>query len=134
MSEKTHPKTIQFVSWKKHKVDQALTQVEPVVNDFVDDLLFETVLDFCRQKYGFPQALPIHEILQNEPVVPKSPFMIEQVQFENPETRRTQKCPICHETCDGSRYTFHLSNKNHYKDGNSLDIVAKTLEDVVAPH
>jgi hypothetical protein len=104
-------KQIHFVSWKKHKVEQALTQVDAVCDGFIDDLIFETVIDVCRQRFGYPAARPIREIIQNEPVVPRSPFRVDQLRFDTPEQARPQKCPVCHETVDAARFTGHLHEK-----------------------
>jgi hypothetical protein len=122
------PKQIYFVSWRKHKVEQALTQVDAICNGFIDDLIFETVIDVCRQRFGYPAALPIREIIQNEPVVPRSPFRVEQVHFETPEMSRQQKCPVCHETVDAARFTYHLAVRC-FREAKAMEICAKFFED-----
>jgi hypothetical protein len=107
-------KVIQFVSWKKHKVEQALTEVDNICNSFIDDLIFETVIDVTRQSHGYPAALPIRQLIRPEPIVPESPFLVDQLQFEVPTvegSRRPQECPVCHDRCDAARFTYHLASK-----------------------
>jgi hypothetical protein len=104
-------KQIHFVSWKKHKVEQALTQLDSLCNSFIDELIFETIIDVARQSHGYPAALPIRQLIQTEPVIPESPF---QFEFEVPAvegTRRVQKCPVCGESFDAARFTYHLASK-----------------------
>jgi hypothetical protein len=69
------------VSWKKHKGEQALTQVDSICDSFIDDFIFDIISDECRHSYACPAALPIRQIIQNERVVPQSPFPMHQLQF-----------------------------------------------------
>jgi hypothetical protein len=102
-------KEVHFVSWKKHKVALALSQVDSICDTFLDDLIFETVLDSCRER-AFPRPSPLREILDPTTVGPQWPYEKDQ-RFDTGEMRRLQKCPVCHETCDAGRFTSHLSSK-----------------------
>ena len=120
------PKSIHFVSWKKHKLDQALTQVDGVYNDYVDEITFETVIDFFRKQYGYPQALPVNEITQNEPIIPQSPY---NLTFDSPGLARKQRCPVCHEEIDSPRFTYHLAGKCFSECKNQLEVISKYFEE-----
>ena len=89
------PKAIQFVSWKKHKLDQALKQVDGVYNDFVDEITFKTVIDFFRKELGFPKSLSVNELIANEPIVP--PFPYKDLMLDSAPLPRRQVCPVCKE-------------------------------------
>ena len=119
------PKHIYFVSWKKHKVDQALSHVNDICDGFFNDLLFETIIDVFRLDYGFPGALPVQEIIQNEPIVPASTY---NINFETQVINRTQKCPVCHENVDASRFTSHLSSKCFKDCPNKMEVVSRFFE------
>jgi hypothetical protein len=120
-------KEIHFVSWKKHKVEQTLTQVDSICDSFIDELIFEAITDECRHSYGYPAALPIRQIIQNEPVVPQSPFPMHQLQFEVPEGRRQQLCPVCQATCDAARFTSHLASKC-FQNAKPLEVCLRYFE------
>ncbi|OHS93691.1 hypothetical protein TRFO_40055 [Tritrichomonas foetus] len=107
-SMEKQPKSIHFVSWKKHKLDRALTQVDNVCNNIFDGIIFETIIDHYREQYGYPGSLPVSSIIQSEPIIPPSPY---KFYFETAALARTQKCPVCNENVDASRFTYHLATK-----------------------
>lgn len=111
-------KKIYFVSWKKHKVEQALTQTEAICDSFISDLIFETIIDYFREKFGYPGALPICSITQNEPIIPQPLGEPIQSKLDITDIRRFQRCPICGEQVDGPRFTSHLEEGcfNNEKD------------------
>lgn len=119
------PKSIHFVSWKKHKLDQALTQVDGVYDNFVDEVTFETIIDFFREKYGYPQAYPVYDIKKNEPIIPQSPY---DLPFKSPELPRKQRCPVCLEEFDSARFTYHMSGKCFNECKNRIEIISKYFE------
>ena len=122
-------KRIHFVSWKKHKVDQALTQVDNVYQSFIDELIFETVLDCCRASpAGYPQALPISDITCNEQVLPPLPLTF---QFEARETQRPQICPVCKERVPAN-FTAHLHEKCFTRLTKKLDVCVQYFEEANA--
>lgn len=100
-------KHIHFISWKHNKLEQAMTQIDAVKDDIISDLIFETIIDCCRSTQGYPDAPSVQSLTQNFPIIPPLPF--DQLQFEVPEIRRTQKCPICQEQVDAPRFTAHLA-------------------------
>ena len=107
--ETTKPKQIFFVSWKQHKLDLAKSHVNDIIDDMMNDAIFNTIIDYCRKKYGFPNALPLRDITANDPVIPNSPEMLDQPtvgasQFE----RSPQTCPVCQATIDARLFTSHL--------------------------
>ena len=119
------PKRIFFVSWKKHKVDQALSQVDNICDTFINELLFESIMDYFRQEYGYTHATTVYQIIQNETVLPNlnNPF-----QFETPVIPRSQYCPICHETIDASRFTSHLMTKCFKDCKDKMEVLQKFFE------
>ena len=121
-------KKIHFVSWKKHKAEQALSQVDAIFESIVGDLVFETIIDYYRQKYGYPNALPVHKILQNEPVIPEPPEQSLQFRFETTEVRRFQRCPVCKEQIDGPRFTAHLEERCFKDSSRKIEIISKYFE------
>ena len=77
----------------------------------MDDIIFETVIDFCRRKYGFPGAIPVREIIANEPAIPNCPKSLGQPTFgQIPQERSYQMCPICEQSHDARLYTSHLES------------------------
>lgn len=109
MSEEVHPKQIFLVSWKQHKLDLAKQHIHEIASLFMDEIIFNTVIDYCRQKYGFPEALPLSEITANEPVLPNASAGSDQNTYENNDTiRRPQTCPVCNDTVDARLFTSHL--------------------------
>ena len=106
LDPKWEKKHITFINWKHAKAEQALTQVDAIKDDIIDNLIFETIIDYCRQKFGSPDPPTIRELTNTSPSVPSLPLPI---RFEVPEIRRTQTCPICKESHDASRFTAHLS-------------------------
>lgn len=119
------PKKILFVSWKKHKVEQALSQIDNVCNVFINELLFESIIDFFREK-SYPKAVPVYPIIQNEPVIPN--LHENNLRFETPVIPRPQKCPICHETMDASRFTSHLVTKCFKECKDKMEVIHKFFE------
>jgi hypothetical protein len=126
-TEGLRTKRIHFVSWKRQKVEQALTQLDSVCDSFIDQLIFEAVMDVARQSHGYPAALPIRQLIQINPILPDSPFRLE---FDVPTvegSRRPQECPVCHERCDAARFTFHLASKC-FGGPKTVDVVLKYFE------
>ncbi|KAK8866817.1 hypothetical protein M9Y10_009785 [Tritrichomonas musculus] len=121
------PKTIQFVSWKKHKLDQALKQVDGVYNDFVDEITFKTVIDFFRKELGFPKSLSVNELIANEPIVP--PFPYKDLMLDSAPLPRRQVCPVCKEEIDAPRFTNHLAGKCFSDCKNQLEVITKYFND-----
>lgn len=120
------PKRIYFVSWKKHKVDQALTQVDNICTDFINELLIESILDLFKTDYGCPGAISVSKIIQVDPVIPQlkdDPF-----NFDTPIISRSQRCPICHDTIDASRFTSHLITKCFKECKDKMEILRKYFE------
>ena len=115
------PKSIRFVSWKKHKLDQALTQIDGVYENYGD----ETIVDFFREKFGYPQALPVYDIIKVDPIIPKSPY---DLALKPTELPRRQKCPVCLEEFDSARFTYHLSGKCFTDCKNRNEIISKYFE------
>ena len=101
-------------------------QVDNICDDFINELLFESILDFFRQKYGYPRAIPISQIIQNEPVVPQLPESA--FHFETPVISRSQRCPICHDTIDASRFTSHLVTKCFKECKDKMEVLRKFFE------
>lgn len=110
--ESRRPKQIHFVSSKKHKVDEAMRQVDDVCNGFIDDIIFEVIIDVFREK-AFPKSgsVSIADMIYNEPIfTPLEPF-----DFKPEEMKRGQKCPRCRiqkpdgRDIDAGRFTFHLA-------------------------
>ena len=123
-------KTIHFVSWKKHKVDQALTQIDNVYESFIDSVIFENILDVLRSR-AFPAPLPVRYLIANEPVLPPSH---RQLQFEANEMRRQQRCPVCKELIDAPRFTKHLEEKcfrNVASEAERISVCRKYFEEEV---
>jgi hypothetical protein len=114
-------KEIHFGSWNKHKVEQALAQVDGICDSFIDELIFEAIGDECRHSYGYLAALPIRQITQNKLVAPQSLLPMHQLQFEVPENRRRQPCPVCQAICDATRFTSHLASKS-FQNAKPLEV------------
>jgi hypothetical protein len=122
-------KEVHFVSWKKHKVALALSQVDSICDGFIDDVIFETVLDACRER-AFPRPDPLSEILDPNVVGPQWPYEKDQ-RFDTGEIRRQQKCPVCHETVDAGRFTSHLAGRC-FSNSKPLEVSLKFFEDELA--
>ncbi|KAH0786778.1 hypothetical protein GPJ56_009307 [Histomonas meleagridis] len=121
-------KKIHFVSWKKHKAEQALIQVDSVLESLVSDLIFETIIDYYRKRYGYPNALPVQKILQNEPVIPEPPDKRPPFKLETTDARRFQRCPVCGEQIDAPRFTAHLEERCFKNSPGKLEIIARYFE------
>lgn len=119
------PKKILFVSWKKHKVEQAISQIDNICDVFINELLFESIIDFFREK-SFPKACPVYQMIRNEPIIPN--LRETQLPFETPVIPRQQKCPICHETLDASRFTSHLATKCFKECKDKMEVLHKFFE------
>lgn len=120
------PKSIHFVSWKKHKLDQALTQVDSVFNDYIDEITFETIIDFFRNSYGFPKPDPVYELTNSESIIPKPDY---NLPFDPCGIGRKQRCPVCKEEIDSPRFTYHLASKCFNECKNRIEIISKYFEE-----
>lgn len=113
-------KQIHFVSWKKQRAAQALTQTDSVCDSLISDLIFEAVIDYVREKFGYPGALPIRSITQNEPVLPSPRGAPISCTLDTTDVRRIQKCPVCGEQIDGPRFTAHLEEECFPRAGDRI--------------
>lgn len=98
------PKEIHFVSWKKHKLEQAIPEIDAVYQDFVDEMTFETVMDFFKS-FGFPAAQNIYDITRTDQMFPP---ITHRNTFDAITLPRKQKCPVCQEEVDCQKFTDHL--------------------------
>jgi hypothetical protein len=96
---------IPVVNYRKQKLERALAQVDSVMAGLFDRLIFETVMDFCREEFGYPNALPLRFFAQNVPVVPPSSFF-----YERPHqlSIREIPCPRCQALVRADTFTSHL--------------------------
>ena len=109
-TESKFPKKVFFVNWKRHKVDQVLLHTKEITENYFEDIIFNTIIDFYRQNYGFPNALSLEKLIENEPVIPPSPFNVHTLPNEQQEGSRNQKCPICNDSRDHRLFTNHLES------------------------
>jgi len=107
--ENSVPQKIFFVSWKQHKVEQSLSHTKAITDEFFNEIIFRTIIDFNRNKYGFPSAFSLQEIVENEPVVPVSPLNVQNF-ITDQQDRRMHKCPVCEEPVDARLFTSHLES------------------------
>ena len=103
-----YPKSIKLVSWKQQKIENALSQVTNIKNDYIDELIFKIVVDYCRKNYGFPNADELDKIIAIEPVKPTDSNDVKyEIQPQDKETR-VAKCPICETSHDSRLFTNHI--------------------------
>ena len=139
--ETRRPKHIQFVSSKKHKVSEALKQVDDVCEGFIDEAIFEVIMDVFREK-AFPKnpkigsdLISITNIIHNEPLFPP----MESFHFKPEEMKRGQKCPRCRiykpdgRDIDAGRFTFHLAESGcgcfHVPDSEKMEVLRSWFRD-----
>jgi hypothetical protein len=103
----TKPKKLFLVDWKQYKLELSKKHVNDISYEIMDEIVFNTIIDFCRKEFGFPAALPLESIISNEPVVPKASKPVE-ISYEQQNDRRLQTCPVCQQTIDARLYTSHL--------------------------
>ncbi|EAY21654.1 hypothetical protein TVAG_014210 [Trichomonas vaginalis G3] len=109
MSEEPHPKQIFFVSWKQHKLELAKERIHEIAGSFIDEIIFNTIIDYCRVEHGFPGALKLSDMIVNNPVLPTTTANFDQITFDNNDNqRRSAKCPVCNDTVDARLFTSHL--------------------------
>jgi hypothetical protein len=97
---------IPVVNYRKQKLERVLAQVNCVMFGLFDRLIFETVIDFCRDEFGYPNALPLRRFAQNVPVVPPSSFFYERADQPSPPEF---PCPRCRALVRADTLTNHLA-------------------------
>ena len=98
-------KSLSFVSWKKHKLEEAMEHTDAVLEGMFDSLVFEIVIDFLRKEYGFPGALPVSDFMTTSPVIPPPPFILPQ----SPEKASEEKCPCCEQVIPKDQLVRHMN-------------------------
>ena len=95
---------------KKTKKDLGIylgPHVVEVSTQIMDELLFETILDYLRKKRGFPHAKPLSELLSVKEIIPKPDFIIKNEKISQPENIQ---CPICLQEFALDKFAEHLHN------------------------
>ena len=83
------------------------SKVKEVVDDLMDEFIFTTILDYFRRKEGFPNAMPIAELLDTENITPKLSFIIPSA---DKSIEQIKICPICKIQVSTDRFAQHVSS------------------------
>lgn len=70
----------------------------------INGLIFEVVLDYLREEYGYPGAMPLRELMATNPAVPRPPFLLQHTSDQ--EARPS--CPCCGQTMDLNTLGAHM--------------------------
>ena len=110
---------------KKTKKDLGIylgPHVVEVSTQIMDELLFETILDYLRKKRGFPSAKPLSELLSVKEIIPKPDFIIKN---ERNNLAEKVQCPICLQDILIEQYANHLHN---CKDKNEQERIIESAK------
>jgi hypothetical protein len=95
---------IPVANWRKQKLTDVLSQVDSMAFLMFDSLIFETIIDFVREEYGFPGALPLRDFTQTSPIVPSPTYSL-PVLPSPPPSEIT--CPGCNAPIEPRRFYDH---------------------------
>ena len=111
------PNNLIFLNLAKHKLEKSLKQVDNISESIFNTIIFETIIDFYRQEFGFPAATPLDQLIENDPVLPPCHYF-DFYEFHTSKDPVT--CPVCKNKIEPSRFTFHLYEKcfKEYKNIN----------------
>ena len=117
-------KSLSFVSWKKHKLEEAMEHTDAVLEGMFDSLVFEIVIDFLRKEYGFPGALPVSDFTKTSPVIPPPPFILPQ----SGERVSQEKCPCCGKVIAKDQLVRHMSQcRKELTPERAMEVLAQGL-------
>ena len=97
-------KSVTFVNWRQHKLEEAMNNLDSIFADFMDDLLFKEVMNFVRLEYGYPGAFPIDAFADTVPVLPSADFWLPGPSVPNEDV----KCVCCQNVIPKDEYMKHL--------------------------
>ena len=97
-------KHLSFVSWKKHKLEEALGHVDLVLDGIIDDLIFREVMNVMRTEYGYPGALPVDVFTDARPIFPRASFSFPSATIAAAE----EKCVCCGRSVTTKQYLNHF--------------------------
>jgi hypothetical protein len=108
----TLPSKIVIVNRKAARAAQVRSLLDDVTIGIIDSFIFEAVVDFCRQEWGYPEAPPLCEITQRYPIVPPARLSLPCRQFP---VEPAIPCPSCREPVPTETFSGHLCAcmKNH---------------------
>ena len=95
-------------------------QIKEIAEEFADNFIMETIIDYFRINKGFPGAKPLNELQTTQNVVPKQEFVL-------PRKNEGEyvSCPYCQNSIPNKDYLTHLGT--HKGNQEELFKVIRTL-------
>ena len=86
------------------KTGVAAGNPDEAMDRVINGLIFDVVLDYLREEYGYPGAMPLRELMSTNPAVPRPPLLLQRTLDQ--ETRRS--CPCCGQAMELSSLGAHM--------------------------
>lgn len=97
-------------SRNKIKLKKSLQLVDDLTFEFVNEFIFESIIDCFRINYGFPCATLLSDLILDNSVLPKTPEDLSKIFFDSASPEFMTKCPFCNQNINDGNFTDHWKN------------------------